>query len=153
MTEITNEQLEAWAGLGPWKSQGQEPDGVYVIGLRTDKDGVPYDNPTNGLVGAALPFPTELDSGDFTRVLTNAALIAAAPALAAALLAERKAREVEAGELRAALSHAIQAIDGEIPDLDERMCCNGRDCGCYGSTNRCMLLHDLRQALKGQRDE
>ena len=88
--QFTPAQLEAWAGLGPWKSQGQEPDGVYIIGLRTDKDGVPYDNPTNGLVGAALPFPTELDNGDFTRVLANAALIAAAPDLARLVLEKDK---------------------------------------------------------------
>ena len=108
--QYTPAQLEAWAGLGPWKSQGQEPDGVYIIGLRTDKDGVPYDNPTNGLVGAALPFPTELDSGDFTRVLTNAALIAAAPDLARLVLEKEK----EIAELKAAALDIVSLCSADV---------------------------------------
>lgn len=82
---ITNEQLEAWAGLGPWEwqklaefSSPKHSLGPGVL-LTDERDGTPW--------------------GD-TLDQTNAALIAAAPALAAALLAERKAREVEVANLK-----------------------------------------------------
>jgi hypothetical protein len=66
---------------GPWETQAIDEDGemrgcVTVIGSNL-----------GGLVGAAMPWPTELDSGDFSRVEANAALIAAAPDLYEALKA------------------------------------------------------------------
>jgi len=57
--------------------------------------------------------------------------------------------EAENKRLREGLTQAIDALDGKIPDLHERMCCNGHECGCQGSTNLCLLIHDLRTALKG----
>ena len=50
---------------------------------------------------------------------------------------------------REELEQAIDALDGKIPDLHERMCCNGRECGYQGLTNLCFLIHNLRAALKG----
>lgn len=50
--------------------------------------------------------------------------------------------------LSAALSEAIEALDGRYPDLDDRLCCNGRDCACQGSTRRELLLHNLKTTLR-----
>jgi hypothetical protein len=57
--------------------------------------------------------------------------------------------EEEVVKLREGLKEAIDALDGKIPDLHERMCCNGHECGCQGSTNLCFFIHNLRTALKG----
>lgn len=64
---------------GPWEFEeisdaGDERGEGFIIGGNL-----------GGLVGAALPWPTELDSGDFSRVEANARLIAAAPDLLEAL--------------------------------------------------------------------
>lgn len=62
----------------PWEAQpfdAEEEDGVGIIGLRTDSNGVPYSNPTNGLVAWATLHPTELDAKDGTRAVANAAFI------------------------------------------------------------------------------
>ena len=65
---------------GPWECQATDregPDfGVSIVGSNL-----------GGLVGYALPWPTELDSGDYTRVEANARLIAAAPGLLGSLQA------------------------------------------------------------------
>jgi hypothetical protein len=88
MTNITNEQLEAWAGLGPWEAG--RPDMATIV------DGVSskwiYAGDTYVAVASGRA------SEDWDVIMNNARLIAAAPALAAALLAERKAREVEPPE-------------------------------------------------------
>lgn len=65
--------------LGPWLSQGicyegEERGACFVVA----------DN-AGGLVGAALPWPTEMDEGDFPRVEANARLMAAAPSMLEAL--------------------------------------------------------------------
>jgi hypothetical protein len=64
---------------GPWELQGIEWGGdergeAFIFGADL-----------GGLVGAALPWPTERDSGDFSRVRANGRLMAAAPDLLAAL--------------------------------------------------------------------
>lgn len=60
---------------GPWERQSMDDDGaVSIIGADL-----------GGLVGAALPWPTEIDSQDFSRVEANARLIASAPDLLEAL--------------------------------------------------------------------
>lgn len=63
---------------GPWEHLGTDrvgPDyGVAIVGSNL-----------GGLVGYALPWPTEIDSGNFERVEANARLIAAAPDLLEAL--------------------------------------------------------------------
>lgn len=61
---------------GPWKVQSVETEGdligsVFIVG----------DN-LGGLVGAAHAWPTEIDSGDFSRVEANARILAAAPSMA-----------------------------------------------------------------------
>lgn len=51
----------------PWKAQVLETEydpGVYIVGSNL-----------GGLVCAALPWPTEIDSGDYSRVEANAAFI------------------------------------------------------------------------------
>jgi hypothetical protein len=66
---------------GPWEWQGVVEEGdergcAFVVGSNL-----------GGLVGAAMCWPTEYDSGDFSRVEANARLIAAAPELLTALSA------------------------------------------------------------------
>lgn len=51
----------------PWEAQVLETEkdpGVYIVGSNL-----------GGLVCAALPWPTEIESGDYSRVEANAALI------------------------------------------------------------------------------
>lgn len=51
----------------PWEAQVLETEndpGVYIVGTNL-----------GGLVGAALPWPTEIESGDYSRVEANAAFI------------------------------------------------------------------------------
>lgn len=60
----------------PWAAQEPDPsDGVAIVGLRTDRNGDPYDTPTNGIVALAIMLPTELDIGDTARASANAAFI------------------------------------------------------------------------------
>jgi len=76
---------------GPWACQPVEtcgPDyGVSIVGLRLNENGAPLETPTNGIVGAALPHPTEVDSGDYSRVIANANQMKASPDLYDALAA------------------------------------------------------------------
>ena len=94
--------------------------GPYLI-QPTDKDGPDYgvcivaDN-LGGLVGAALPWPTEIDSGDYTRVETNARAIAEVPAMVMALrqLADDLESELQsryAPELVAKNTHVKRRFD------------------------------------------
>jgi hypothetical protein len=56
---------------GPWKFQYTDESGeCFIIAANL-----------GGMVGAALPWPTEIDARDFRRVIANASLIAAAPDL------------------------------------------------------------------------
>lgn len=61
----------------PW--QAMEPDEIDVfvpiIGVRLGADGEPLETPTNGLVGGATLFPTEIDAEDYERAKANAAFI------------------------------------------------------------------------------
>lgn len=95
MTLLTDEEraklvdLEKAATPGPWERQPmseEEPGSSFIVGSNLQ-----------GLVGGAHAWPTELDSGDFSRVEANADLIAAArnalPALLAADAAVREMRE------------------------------------------------------------
>ncbi len=69
------------AGHTPTPWQAQKPldvegdHGIAIIGLRLNDDGIPMLTPTNGLVAIACQLPTEIDDGDFTRALANAAFI------------------------------------------------------------------------------
>ena len=84
--------------------------GPYLI-QPTDKDGVCIiaDN-LGGLVGAALPWPTEIDSGDYTRVETNARMFAEGPAMVAML----RMLIAECGVFHDADNDAIRAILSRI---------------------------------------
>lgn len=122
MTNITNEQLEAWASLGPWEwrklaefSSPKHSLGPGVL-LTDERDGTPW--------------------GD-TIDQTNAALIASAPQLAAALLAERKAREVEVGALkRTMFTVRVIAVDALFQPTFQRTALE-------------RISAELRAALKG----
>lgn len=67
---------------GPWELNG-------VIDEAGDEAGAQFivGGKFGGLVGAAMAWPTELDSGDFSRVKANACLMASAPELLDALKA------------------------------------------------------------------
>jgi hypothetical protein len=131
MTNITNEQLEAWAGLGPWdvtKSAWDERHYVegenticHMYALREDDHAI-------------------LHCDNYE---TNAALIAAAPTLAAALLAERKAREVEVGELKFEVGMKDKAIRLALKRLEELT----NQTGTFALFASDIAL--IRQALKG----
>jgi len=69
----------------------------------------------------------------------------AAAAVITAAMAQDKAR---IAELEEALKEAIRAVD--TVDLDAQLCCGGQMCGCHGSTNRDLLLHDLRTTLEAR---
>ena len=105
MTKFTNKQLEAWASLGPWC----QPDGPEY-GVMLDR--VPS-RPIHGFLGQPI-FDKQPHDDWFEQEMANAALIAAAPALAAALLADRKAREVEVGELRAAAEDLVSLCSADV---------------------------------------
>lgn len=77
---MANETAKPTAGpwmLQPIATEGEERGACFIIGANL-----------GGLVGAALPWPTELDSGDFSRVEANARMLAAGPELV------REARKV-----------------------------------------------------------
>lgn len=127
-TNFTNEQLKVWASLGPWC----QPDGPEY-GVMLDR--VPG-RPIHGFLGQPI-FDKQPHDDWFEQEMANAALIAAAPALAAALLAERTAREVEVGELR----DMMQTVRGLLtPDW-------------RGYCDAAAAVQIIDQAMKGQRDE
>jgi hypothetical protein len=67
---------EAMHTPGPWGFQYTDESGeCFVIAKNL-----------GGMVGAALPWPSEIEARDFRRVVANARLIAAAPDLLAALM-------------------------------------------------------------------
>jgi hypothetical protein len=77
MTDKAEEMSEKHTP-GPWLCQAIDVEGPdYGVSIAAANLG--------GLVGAALPWPTEIDSGDMARVEANARLIAAAPELLEAL--------------------------------------------------------------------
>lgn len=111
--------LLAKATPGPW--QAQQPDTVDVlvpiIGLRLDDQGKPMETPTNGLVGGAMLYPTEIDAEDYERAEANAALMVAAvnalPALLDALSTDQRTGQEVAG--------LPWANVGELTDWIERV--------------------------------
>ena len=90
MTNFTNEQLEAWAGLGPWC----QPDGPEY-GVMLDR--VPS-RPIHCFLGQPI-FDKQPHDDWFKQEMANAALIAAAPDLARLVLE----KEEEIARLRKAL--------------------------------------------------
>jgi len=103
---------------GPWEAQqitdeGEERGLAFIVAANL-----------GGLVGAAMPWPTEYDSGDFSRIKANARLIAAAPALLEALreiqtICEennsdcRKRMGTRAGNALVVARTAIRAAEGK----------------------------------------
>ena len=61
----------------PWQALAPDEVDVFVpiIGVRLDENGEPLETPTNGLVGGATLFPTEIDAEDYERAKANAAFI------------------------------------------------------------------------------
>ncbi|HAW61413.1 MAG TPA: hypothetical protein DCX26_03665 [Pseudomonas sp.] len=61
---------------------------------------------------------------------------------------EANARLIAAAPLMLeALQVATDALDGVPDDLDSQICCHGHECGCRGSTNRDLLVCDLRAVI------
>lgn len=123
MTDLTTriaalEAAEAKATPGFWEAQATQRDGedrgVCIIGLRLGDDDKPLYTPTNGIVAAALPSPTEIDDNDYERVEANAALIVALRNNALPIIREQQA---EIARLREALTpsgHTKAAYIGEF---------------------------------------
>jgi hypothetical protein len=89
---------------GPWGCQAAVTEGddlgVAIVGANL-----------GGLVGAALPWPTEIDSGDYSRVIANASLFAAAPDLAREVARLRASRDHIASDARSAAEAHKQLRD------------------------------------------
>jgi len=87
-----------------------------------------------------------------TRLLTSddaRAILAHIDALTAELAAaqaERAQIVAWANTLEAHLTEAIERV--EAGDLDERMCCDGQMCGCYGSIKADHFLHFAKAAIE-----
>lgn len=123
-TNFTTEQLEAWAGLGPWCALGTDPaEGVDCFWIKGQ--------PNPAMRGFSDEIASVNGSQNDPKRQTNAALIAAAPALAAVLLAERKAREVEVANLRKEIQIVIDDCEADYPPS-------------HGA-----IKYGLKQALKG----
>ena len=165
---FTNEQLEAWAGLEPWEAH-ETTWGVWdVVEIHTanaDCD----DDPIAHLY-KVYPWPEGAAAEAFRNDQTNAALIAAAPTLAAALLAERKAREVEVAKLKEAM--AAKEWPPSNAELREMLAVivgawwsessawrlrtrqlNPEDIKGMYAIRDVLAPYIARQALKGQRDD
>lgn len=103
----------------PWQAQTPDEVDVFVpiIGVILNEDGTPLETPTNGLVGGATLFPTEIDAEDYTRAQANAALIVAAvnalPDLLALARRAEKAEEERDATL-AALRPFTRAVGVEV---------------------------------------
>lgn len=101
--------------LGPWKFQYTDESGECFIIAEN----------LGGMVGAALPWPTEIDARDFRRVIANARLIAAAPELLECLKdARRLLTDQDAIDLAHVDSVIAKASPGytvaPVPSLDGR---------------------------------
>jgi hypothetical protein len=139
MTNITNEQLEAWASLGPWhRETGCDDDGE--VDLESQLYVCDQDTVCDITVVCTLP---ECHITDSDKREERVRLIAAAPALAAALLAERKAREVEVGELKFEVGMKDKAIRLALKRLEELT----NQTGTFALFASDIAL--IRQALKG----
>lgn len=114
----------------PWLAMQPDEVDVFVpiIGVRLGDDGEQLDTPTNGLVGGATLFPTEIDAEDYERAKANAAFIVRAAnshyalieALSAAIL-EHDAGGITlatAREMRAALAKANPHQEDTTHDTD-----------------------------------
>lgn len=117
--------LLAKATTLPW--QAQQPDTVDVfvpiIGVRLDDQGQPMETPTNGLVGGAMLYPTEIDAEDYERAEANAALMVGAvnalPTLLAALEHQSPSPGGEASIERALVLAMEDFINEPRPGRDE----------------------------------
>lgn len=71
-----------------------------------------------------------------TRLIAEAGTVLHETGLTPRQLAEQRA------ELLEALNRAADTVERD--DLDTPICCDGRECGCMGSSNRQLFVHDLR---------
>lgn len=119
--------LLAKATTLPW--QAQQPDTVDVfvpiIGVRLDDQGQPMETPTNGLVGGAMLYPTEIDAEDYERAEANAALMVGAvnalPTLLAALEHQSPSPGGEEGAVaRGEVSNQFATDAAAMPGLPSR---------------------------------
>jgi hypothetical protein len=93
------------------------------------------------VVPDAVAFSADVESDRVVRVHFNAPV---GQAERNYLLAGINAVRLQP-RLLASIQDAIAAI--EKGDLYERMCCDGRMCGCRGSDNAEFLVHCLREML------
>lgn len=71
-----------------------------------------------------------------TRLIAEAGTVLHETGLTPRQLAEQRAELLEALRLAAGTV--------ERDDLDTPICCDGRECGCMGASNRQLFVHDLR---------
>lgn len=94
----------------PWGAQPPDEVDVFVpiIGLILGEDGQPLETPTNGLVGGAMLYPTEVDAEDYERAIANAAFIVLACNSHYELIEalQEFCARVEAGEVRSKRTYA-----------------------------------------------
>ena len=118
LPEALIEELLTAAGRatpGEWVAQSVMTDGPergegYIVAP-----------PVGGLIGAALPQPTEMESGDFSRVVANAAFIALAnPQTISALIAEVKA--ARAGAVKMDDPHRFGSPPEPVVNPSEAWC-------------------------------
>ena len=107
MTNFTNEQLEAWAGLGPWC----QPDGPEY-GVMLDR--VPS-RPIHCFLGQPI-FDKQPHDDWFKQEMANAALIAAAPDLARLVLE----KDAEIARLKAAIQDIAENWEWWNEDRHDR---------------------------------
>ena len=101
----------------PWEAQWPDNEAEYPDRGAAFIVGAPFE----GLVGAALPLPTELDNGDFSRVWENAKLIVTAVNERSALLkCETALREARGALAREGWTDkGLEFIDSALSLLDE----------------------------------
>jgi hypothetical protein len=89
----------------------------------------------------------------FNQALANARRIARVPDMEATILAQAATIEALRARVKAAdavavmLENCLEVLTKE----DGRLCCNGRECGCYGATKHQEAEHYANEALAAYR--
>lgn len=119
--EALREKAKA-ATPGPWGFQYTDEAGeCFIIAQHF-----------GGMVGAALPWPTEIDARDFRRVVANADFIAAAsPDVILSILSERDRLRAALGTIANETARCVHdgGFDREIGPIG---CLLGEKCVCIG---------------------
>jgi hypothetical protein len=95
---------------GPWTFQYADESGECFI----------IAGNLGGMVGAALPWPTEIDAMDFRRVIANARLMSASPDLLAMLKVAQLWLDVDGRFDMQGINAAISKAEGSNTTLDEQ---------------------------------